>query len=130
MTRRVDLLIDAIVQHEGWAFPCEQNEFKGSRSYRNHNPGNLRSSPFAVATVGGFAVFRTDQVGLMALHWDLLQKAKGNTVTGLSGKSTIRELISKYAPPSDNNNTEAYIKEVCVLTGFQESTTLAEIFGL
>lgn len=130
MSRRADLLMDAIIHHEGWVPPSPQNDLQGSRSYRNHNPGNLRSSPFAHSTVGGFAVFRTDQMGLLALHWDLLQKAKGNTSTGLSGKSTIRDLITVYAPSNDGNNVEAYIKEVVAVSGLPESTTLADIFGL
>lgn len=130
MTRRADLLIEALIQHEGWVPPSAGNNYMGSRSFRNHNPGNLRSSPFSIASVGGFCVFRTDQVGLMALHWDLLQKAKGNTRTNLSGKSTIRDLITVYAPSSDGNNVEAYIKEVVAVSGLPESTTLADIFGL
>lgn len=119
----------AIAEHEGWMPPSEKNGFKGSRSYRNHNPGNLRSSPFAHSTDGGYAVFANDFVGFNALQWDLLQKSRGNTVTGLNGKSTLRELIYVWAPPSDSNDTEAYIRSVVRATGLPESTSLEEIFS-
>ena len=124
------LLLEAIKEHEGWSPPCEDNNFKGSRSYRQHNPGNLRRSPFAFSYVDNFAVFISDEVGNTALLWDIYQKATGNTVTSLNGTSTIRELITVYAPPSDDNNTEAYINMIVVSTGMKETTTLAEIFEL
>ncbi len=128
MNRKVDALMMAIAHHEGWHPPADGDTSGGSRAYRNHNPGNLRSSPYAHSTVDGFAVFRNDFVGFMALHWDLLQKSRGNTVTGLTGQSTIRDLIYVWAPPSDNNDTEAYIASVERSMGVPASTTLAEIF--
>ena len=128
MNRKVDALINAITEHEGWIPPANGDTNGGSRAYRNHNPGNLRSSPFAHSIVDNFAVFRNDFVGFMALHWDLLQKSKGNTVTGLTGQSTIRDLIYVWAPPSDNNDTEAYVASVARSMGVPANTTLAEVF--
>jgi len=129
-TRKADSLIQAITDHEGWYPPCADNGYVGSRSYRHHNQGNLRASPFAYAVVDNFAVFRSDHVGYMALHWDLLQKAKGNTVTGLTGDSTVRQLLFIWAPPSDNNDSEAYVRSVYKKTGFTDKTTLKEVFDL
>lgn len=126
---KVERLMMAISEHEGWIPPSEKNGYKASRSYRNHNPGNLRSSPFSHSIDGGYAVFANDFVGFNALQWDLLQKARGNTVTGLNGKSTLRELIYKWAPPTDSNDTEAYIRSVVRATGLSESTSLEEIFS-
>lgn len=126
---KIEKLMLAMAEHEGWHTPGPNTPEGGSRSYRNHNPGNLRASPFADKIVDGFAVFRNDFVGFMALHWDLMQKARGQTVTGLDGKSTLRQLIYVWAPPSDNNNTEAYLKNIVQKTGFNENITLAEIFN-
>lgn len=125
----VDRLLLAIGEHEGW-YPLDDHRNKnGSRAYRNHNPGNLRSSPFQSGMDGGFAVFRNDLIGWNALHWDIMQKSKGKTVTGLGPKSTLRELIFVYAPPSDNNDSEAYLARVTKKTGLNESDTLGEIFN-
>lgn len=128
MNVKVDALMRAIVKHEGWNVPAINTPQSGSRSYRNHNPGNLRKSPFAATYVDNFAVFANDFIGYMALHWDLMQKAHGNTVTGLTAQSTIRELIFVYAPPDDDNDSEAYLQAVLKETGFLEQTTLGEIF--
>lgn len=128
MSSKIDRLIAAMVEHEGWAPPPAGPNQTGSRSYRHHNPGNLRASPFASAVVEGFAVFRSDDVGYMAMHWDILQKSRGNTSTGLNGNSTIRELLYKWAPPSDGNDAEAYVQSVVAKSGLPESTTLSELF--
>jgi len=66
-------------------------------------------------------------MGWFAFQWDIIQKAKGNTSTGLGPNSTLRDLIYKWAPPSDKNNTEAYLKNVIKMTGFPETLTLKEL---
>lgn len=129
-TIEVDRLMMAMAEHEGWSHETEDTAIGGTRSYRNHNPGNLRASPFASKIVDNFAVFRNDMVGWQAFHWDLLQKARGNTSTGLNGQSTIRDLIYKWAPPTDNNDTEAYINAVEKSSGLKASTTLAQLFDI
>ena len=127
---KIQALMEAIAEHEGWLPPDPKTAAGGSRSYRNHNPGNLRASPYAHSIVDSFAVFRSDFVGYMALHWDLMQKAQGNTVTGLNGQSSIRDLIYVWAPPSDGNLTEAYVQSVEKRMGVPSSTTLAELFEI
>ena len=37
---------------------------------------------------------------------------------------TIQQVISRWAPASDNNNTEAYIRKVCELTGMMPDEIL------
>lgn len=129
-TPAAEKLMLAMAEHEGW-FPAGiANTAGGSRSYRHHNPGNLRYSPFESANIDNFSVFRSDFVGYMAFQWDLIQKATGNTRTGLSGSSTLRDLIFTWAPPSDNNNSEAYLQSVIKKTELKETTTLAEIFDI
>lgn len=130
MTDRASMLMQAIAIHEGWRIPSPEYGPYGSRSSRNHNPGNLRKSPFASHYVDNFAVFKNDLIGYQALQWDLLQKARGNTSTGLKGSSTLSDLLYVWAPPTDNNNTEAYIEHVCALMNVPRSITLAEIFDL
>lgn len=129
-TIKADRLMQAMAQHEGWMSVAADPQQRGSRAYRHHNPGNLRASPFAEGIVENFAVFRNDIVGWQAFHWDLLQKARGNTSTGLNGQSTLRDLLFKWAPPSDNNDTEAYVRAVEKSSGLTASTTLKEIFDL
>ena len=91
------------------------------------NAGNMRSSPFQCATEGGFAVFANDALGWNAFQYDLMQKAKGNTQTGLNGESTIKELIYKWAPPSDGNNSEQYLQAVVQLSGLAQDTKLKDL---
>lgn len=124
---KIERLAWGIAEVEGWASPFETKTSGGSRSYRNHNPGNLRGSPFAVGVVDNFAVFRTDMDGINALMWDIRQKARGNTSTPLTGESTLADFVRVWAPSSDNNNTEAYIKTLCSYTGFLPSMKLKEL---
>lgn len=124
---KIERLMAAIAAHEGW-YPVGSAEYpEGSFSYRNHNPGNLRSSPFSIGTRGGYAVFKDDATGWKALEYDITQKAKGQTVTRLGPKSTLRDLIFVYAPPSDNNNSEKYLADVMKMTGLEEGTTLESL---
>jgi hypothetical protein len=41
------------------------------------------------------------------------------------GVNTIRALITEWAPPGDNNNTEAYIKAVCDHVGYKPDDVIA-----
>lgn len=74
---------------------------------RNNNPGNIRPGDSWVGEAGvnkGFVVFRELPFGIRALAIDLVNKH-------LKGYNTIRKVITRYAPESENN-TEAYIKAV------------------
>lgn len=124
---KIERLAWAITEIEGWLNPLETKTPGGSRSYRNHNPGNLRGSPFAVGSLENYAVFNTDYDGFEALKWDLRQKARGNSSTGLNGNSTLADLIHVWAPASDNNAPESYLKQLCTKTGFSPSMRLKEL---
>jgi hypothetical protein len=126
---KIDRLILAMAEHEGWRAPGDEGFPSGSRSFRNHNPLNLRSSPFEHNKQDGFSVFRNDAIGFLAAQYDIMQKAKGNTVTKLGPASTLRDLIFTWAPKSDGNNPEAYLQSVIQMTGFKESMTLKEIIS-
>jgi hypothetical protein len=118
----------AMAQYEGWTQFDQSGNFKGSRSYRTHNPGNLRDSIFECGKDEGYSVFKNDLIGWVAFHYDLLKKSKGETSSGLNGSSTIKDLIFKYAPMEDQNIPQAYLNFVTLNSGLPESTTLAELF--
>lgn len=125
ITHQLQTLARAMAEHEGWISGLEIYGHKNiaTVAYRNHNPGNLRASPFALGKRDGFAVFLDDNTGFFALLWDLRAKATGNTRSNLNGDSTIAELIEVYAPSSEND-TEAYIKHVQELSGLPRDTKL------
>jgi hypothetical protein len=79
------------------------------RGIRNNNPGNLNYVGQAGATKEGgpngrFAVFQSAEAGLRALA-DQLRRY------GTRGINSVRAIISKFAPASENN-TQAYIGSV------------------
>jgi hypothetical protein len=80
------------------------------RGIRNNNPGNIRYGDFAYrmgATgrdSGGFAIFPTMAAGTAA------EDALLRTYVA-RGDDTVRKIISKYAPASEND-TGAYIAQV------------------
>lgn len=87
------------------------------RGIRNNNPGNIEYGNFArqqgsggAESAGRFATFNTPQEGLNALA--ALLRSYGNR-----GIDSVRAIISKYAPSSDNNNTQAYIGNVAKKLG-------------
>jgi len=77
---------------------------------RNNNPGNLRSAPNATGQNGGFVTFDTPRDGNAALARQLM-------LYGDRGNNTLNGIIHTYAP-SKENNTQAYIKSVSDMTGF------------
>ena len=87
------------------------------RALRNSNPGNLErgvqwqglADPHEMSPEQldeqRFAVFKTPMWGFRALATVLCNYQR------LHGLNTIRQIISRWAPPNENN-TEAYIKAV------------------
>ncbi len=82
---------------------------------RNNNPGNLRSWA-GMPTNGGFAVFPNPASGIGAM-------AKQLQLYGSRGVDTIGGIVSKWAPPGENN-TGAYIDAVSKQTGFAPNQKL------
>lgn len=93
-------------------------------SIRNNNPGNLR--PTGQQT--GFRRFETPQEGVIALKEDLSAKIGGSS-SAMKGKygegyePTVKNLISAYAPPSEND-TGAYVGFVADKLGVDENYVL------
>lgn len=87
----------------------------GARGIRNNNPGNLeysKTNPWVGQTGddGRFAKFETPEHGIRALGRNLLSYQR-------QGIDTVSDIINRWAPPQDNNNTDAYIKAVCAQLG-------------
>jgi hypothetical protein len=128
--KQIDDLSRAIASYEGWDADGQRANglFAGSRSYRNHNPGNLRSSPFQAGSDGAFAFFYSDFVGLFALQYDLWIKASGKSTTGLTPDSTLAQFIHTYAPPTENDS-DAYLQFIVLKTGFSPEMKLRELLA-
>ncbi|EGL2187063.1 hypothetical protein INK77_002080 [Salmonella enterica subsp. enterica serovar Agbeni] len=82
---------------------------------RNNNPGNIRKSD--ISWVGevednstGFVTFASAEHGIRALCKNLLSYNR-------KGYSTISQIISRWAPPEDKNDTASYIGAVSKAMG-------------
>ncbi len=128
MTKKIENLARAIVEFEGWFPPLRtiSPPGKASVSYRNHNPGNLKKSPFALGERDEFAFFLNDDVGFSALMWDLWKKAKGETSTALNGEASLALLIEVYSNET-GEILENYIRTVTQMTGMTRDTKLKEL---
>lgn len=86
---------------------------------RFNNPGNLRwAEGYETSNTksGKFAVFPTLDEGVLAATKQL-------QIYGQRGTNTVRDIVSKWAP-SNENNTEEYIRHVVRSTKFNESEKL------
>lgn len=93
------------------------------RGVRNNNPGNLNYAGQAGATKesgenGRFAVFESMRDGISALY-------KQIQLYFSRGVNTIESVVNKYAPADDNNNVQAYIKQLVGATGKQADEKLS-----
>jgi hypothetical protein len=81
------------------------------RGVRTNNPLNLSfaNQPNAIGTDGRFAVFQTPEEGVAASVRQL-------QLYGQRGLNTIDQIVSRWAPPSENN-TPAYIQAVAQRVG-------------
>lgn len=96
------------------------------RGIRNNNPGNIRWSndqwkgliPKDQASDKSFCVFRTPEYGIRAMTRILRRYTQypGIPNVGKPNIDTVREIISRWAPPNENN-TEAYIQSVAKNVG-------------
>lgn len=89
----------------------EVPDARAPRGIRNNNPGNLNFARQPGATMENktsekprFAQFQTPEEGLAALSLQLQRY-------GQRGINTVRAIISKFAPPEENN-TARYIGDV------------------
>jgi len=114
-----------MAEFEGW-HPGGISSNQGgdpSASYRNHNPGNLRWSLFQLGQRKGFAYFQDDATGMFAMRFDVMWKCQGKTSLGLTGESTLTDLIKIYAAAS-GETLNNYVNFICDRTGFKPDTKL------
>lgn len=90
-----------------------------------NNPGNIRKDARWTwvgeqpgTSPGNFIQFDSLQNGYRAMMKDIVNKIK-------SGNDTITKIIYKYAPPSDNNPTEDYIRFVSNSSGIDSNKKLS-----
>jgi hypothetical protein len=86
-----------------------------SRGLRNNNPGNIEKGGDSWKGIlagidSRFATFSTPEDGIRAIY--VIQKN-----VEAKGIDTIRERIYRWAPPSDGNDTEAYVAAVAEAMG-------------
>jgi hypothetical protein len=96
----IDCIALGIMAHEGFR--------PGSRSFRNSNPGNLRSSGSPARDLEGFSIWPDFIAGYEALWDDLSDKFTGRDSHGLGPGSTLIDLCEVYAPAADGNDPIAY----------------------
>lgn len=96
------------------------------RSVRNNNPGNLKASAFtrklpgfAGVDDGGFAIFDSPQSGAGA-QASLLSNYIDR------GFNTVGKIINRWAPPSDNNDTGAYVRTVSQALGVKPGEVIGK----
>jgi hypothetical protein len=92
------------------------------RGIRNNNPGNLESSELfrwqgQSGSDGRFAVFSSPEHGIRALGMNLLAYHR-------RGLDTINKIISRWAPPTDNNDTASYVSKVSQALGVSPHSKL------
>jgi hypothetical protein len=103
---------------------AEIKKTNGSRSWRNNNPGNIIKGSFseshdAIGNDKKFAIFPDESIGRDAIIALFL----GNSYKNL----TIYDAFYRYTPPSDNNDTEAYIAAVTRALGVPSSTIIKSL---
>lgn len=98
-----------------------------SRGVRNNNPGNIDhveannwkgELPVDKKLESRFARFDSPENGIRALAKLLINYRSKNGLPGVGGPGidTVREIISRWAPPGENDTT-AYITQVAQAVG-------------
>lgn len=110
----IEALADCIMQFEGWKPPGSvTGGVKGSTSWRNRNPGNLRSSSLQTGVDDkGYAIFDSLTIGWGALIRDLQSKFNGSH--NLTPQSTLTNLFDIYAPALDQNDPQQYSRTIAL----------------
>jgi hypothetical protein len=104
---------------EGGSGTASATSSGGGGGVRGNNPGNIRD-----ASGTGFASYATPAAGLAQLGHQLNLYATGKSRnTGGRSLDTLQDIISTYAPPSENN-TSAYIADVSQRMGVKPTDRL------
>jgi len=99
-----------------------------ARGLRNNNPGNIRWNSVnnwqgqTGRDSSGYSTFDTMENGIRAMTRLLQNYMK-------TGRNTVRSIITSWAPTNENN-TESYIRAVTRSTGFSETQILNPTQGV
>lgn len=96
------------------------NLYGSPRGIRNNNPGNIVAGDKwlgRTGTDGRFVKFKSAEYGLRAIGRVI------NTYHKKYGINTVKGIITRWAPPSENN-TALYINYVCKHTGLTPNQSL------
>lgn len=107
-------LASAIATEEGF-FAHEQSP---NLPQRNHNPGDLRAAPWLVHPViaNNFWKAESAEQGIAGLYHQLaLDIARG---------WSLEQLITSWAPATDHNRTDQYLRNIAAMTGLPRDVPL------
>lgn len=107
----LDEFCKAIHEYEGYFQPSPRYP-KGSRSWRNNNPGNIRCTPIKNSRANGtdtlgFCTFQDYETGYMALKVMIANACSGKSKV-YNPEMSILQFFEKYAPTTDANQPMKY----------------------
>ena len=92
---------------------------------RNNNPANIKTSSDnwqgANGSNAGFVKFDNPEHGVRATALNLYASQEKH------GNNTVTDIITRWAPPSDNNDTQAYIDKVAADLGVDPNDDLGSL---
>jgi hypothetical protein len=107
---------------------------KVSLADKNNNPGNLKAFPITANSPhsqskwrgstgenAGFTTFDTAESGVRAAALNLYTSQEKH------GNNTVTDIITRWAPPGDNNDTAAYIDDVATDLGVSPTADLGSL---
>ena len=94
------------------------------RGIRNNNPLNIRHSFVNKPWQG-----QRSHDGKFCIFWDMESGYRAafillNTYNQKHQLWTVIDIINRWAPPKDHNNTRAYVDRVCQLTGLHPTSNI------
>ena len=126
---KLKLIAEGMKRAEGWIPPTKTAETytNGSISYRHHNPGNLRSSRFQLGEKDGFAYFLDDEIGMMAMLYDLHAKMTGKSAHVDAATATLYDLLRVWVAPDNEDSFNNYTDIVERVSGVPRDTPVRDI---
>jgi hypothetical protein len=115
----VEGMAKAIKTFEGW--------YEGSRSFRNHNPGNLKfaGQPGAIgADETGHAIFDSDISG-----WEALKRQIRAAFTGASHVYSVNDTFYSFFSHYAEGNSRQYAEYVADQLGVDPNSTLGSLIS-
>lgn len=129
---KLDAWALAIQKHEGYFAPGQNSKYpKGTLSWQNKNPGNIRyAGLFAEMAIGkhplNFCIFATYEKGFEALKLLLTRAATGKSSV-YDPEGDLYAFYERYAPSSDNNSPRAYAEAVARTIGVPATTKIKNL---